>query len=62
MIISMQNLSIGLLVEEIVEIKKIDKINKSDVLKTTLKLNRAFIEGILALNEKLVIIIDKKII
>jgi len=59
-IISMQDVLIGLLVEEILEIKKVDKINKSDVLKSSQKVDRAFIEGILTLNEKLVIVIDTK--
>jgi len=59
-IISMQDVLIGLLVEEIIEIKKVDKINKSDVLKSSQKVDRAFIEGILTLNEKLVIVIDTK--
>lgn len=59
-IISMQDVLIGLLVEEILEIKKVDKINKSDVLKSSQKVNRAFIKGILTLNEKLVIVIDTK--
>ena len=57
-IISMQDVLIGLLVEEILEIKKVDKINKADVLKSSQKVDRAFIEGILTLNEKLVIVID----
>src|SRR6056297_3095656 len=59
-IISMQDVLIGLLVEEILEIKKVDEINKSDVLKSSQKVDRAFIEGILTLNEKLVIVIDTK--
>ena len=59
-IISMQNVLIGLLVEDILEIKKIDKINKANALKASQKVNIVFIEGILSFNEKLIIVINMK--
>ena len=57
-IISIQGYIIGLLVEEIVEIKRVDKINKTDILKGSQKVDKAFIEGVLTLDKKLVIVID----
>jgi purine-binding chemotaxis protein CheW len=59
-IVSIQGYAIGLLVDQIVEIKKVDKINNSDVLKASQKLNRDFIKGILTLKEKLIIVINLK--
>ena len=57
-IISIDDVLIGLLVEEILEIKKVDRINKVDGLKSSQKVDREFIKGILAINKKLVIVID----
>ncbi|RCW50422.1 chemotaxis protein CheW [Halanaerobium sp. ST460_2HS_T2] len=57
-IVSIQGVIVGLLVDQISEIVKVDKINKANTLKTSQKVDRAFIEGVLTLNKKLVIVID----
>jgi purine-binding chemotaxis protein CheW len=57
-IVSIQGVIVGLLVDQISEIVKIDKINKANSLKVSQKLDKEFIKGILTLNEKLVIVID----
>ena len=57
-IVSLQGVIVGLLVDQISEIVKIDKINKANSLKVSQKLDKEFIKGILTLNEKLVIVID----
>ena len=40
--------------------KKVDKINNSDVLKASQRVNKDFIKGILTLNQKLVIVINSE--
>ncbi|PTX14786.1 chemotaxis protein CheW [Halanaerobium congolense] len=57
-IVSIQGVIVGLLVDQISEIVKIDKINKANSLKVSQKLDKEFIKGILTLNEKLVIVIN----
>ena len=59
-IVSLQGYTVGLLVDQIVEIKKVDKINNSDVLKASQRVNKDFIKGILKVNEKLVIVINSE--
>jgi len=57
-IVSIQEVIVGLLVDQISEIVKVDKINKANTLKASQKMDKEFIKGILTLNEKLVIVID----
>ncbi|MGM0502609.1 MAG: chemotaxis protein CheW [Bacillota bacterium] len=57
-IVSIKGMTVGLLVEKIEEIVKVDKIDKSNILKASQKLNRDFIKGILTIKENLVIVID----
>ncbi|MGM0500276.1 MAG: hypothetical protein ACQERL_08730 [Bacillota bacterium] len=40
------------------DLKNLNKINKSDILKASQKVNKAFIKGVLTLKENLVIVID----
>lgn len=57
-IVSIKGMTVGLLVEKIEEIVKVGKIDKSNILKASQKLNRDFIKGILTIKENLVIVID----
>ncbi|WP_089655317.1 chemotaxis protein CheW [Halanaerobium congolense] len=57
-IVSIQGVIVGLLVDQISEIVKVDKIDKANSLKASQKLDKEFIKGILTLNEKLVIVIN----
>jgi len=57
-IVSIQKNLVGLLVDQISEIVKVDKINNADILKASQKVDRTFIKGVLTLKENLVIVID----
>lgn len=57
-IVSLQDMIVGLLVEQIEEIVKVDKIDSSKILKASQKVNRDFIKGILTHDDNLVIVID----